>query len=196
MSDKKSHPIRNGIIVTVIGGIILAIILSFKNEFLKLLGWIWSGFVWVWNAIWASHSLPGWILIILFSLAFVGAFVGIKKIYLAFRSDKKSVDIFDALNKIYTKDFIFDAKWSWSWENKTISHLWCDCPHCDIMLIYEYDDLKNKINFICEHCNRKVVATIEGGNIDYALGAVKREILRRIKTGEFKKHVQTHEVSE
>ena len=197
MSDNKSHQIRIGIIIavigTVIGGIILTLIVEpLKSLALKLLGSIWSGLVWVGNKIIASYSLPGWILIILFFLAFKG----IIKIYLGFSSDKKSVDIVDELNKIYIEDFIFGVKWRWKWEKNKISNLWCQCPRCDAILVYTYDYYGPKINLVCEHCSNQVVATIEGGDIDYAIGAAKREILRRVQTGEFKKHVQTHDVSE
>mgnify|MGYP003516700603 CR=1 FL=1 len=40
--------------------------------------------------------------------------------------------------------------------------------------------------FICENCNSQIVSTIHGGNKNYAINAVKREIERRIRTEEYK----------
>jgi hypothetical protein len=177
MSDKKKHTLRNliiGIISSVIGGIILILIPSFRNIFLKLLRWIWSGVVWVWTFICTSHSLPGWILIILFLLAFVG----IKKIFLELKTDKEY--------KHYTEDIIQNVKWRWSWKGKEISDISPFCQSCDNQLVLKYDHINYKIDFICERCN-KVVATITDANMYGEFDPVKREISRKIRTGDFKK---------
>ena len=93
----------------------------------------------------------------------------------------------------YKEDMIKNAKWRWEWQNSKISNLWCFCPQCDATLVYNdnactnfYSD-KNNTLFICENCNNKTVSDIDGGNKSYALRFVKREIERRIRTGEYTK---------
>ena len=96
----------------------------------------------------------------------------------------------------YTEDMFHGAKWRWSWDGNKISNLWCFCPSCDAQLVYNdgYENMYAKTDFICERCSSnetgnyyrapgRVVATAKGDK-DYALGAVEREIWRRIRTGE------------
>ena len=115
--------------------------------------------------------------------------IGLVNIYLAIRGESEEPEY-----KSYIEDFMHGAKWRWSWIGNQISNVWCFCPRCDATLVYDdgschsfYSDV-NKTNFICENCSRTVVASISGGDKDYAIGAVKREISRRIRTGEYKKH--------
>ena len=49
-----------------------------------------------------------------------------------------------------------------------------------------------KTDFICENCNSKIVSTIHGGNKNYAINAVKREIERKIRTQEFKTSIKNN----
>lgn len=95
--------------------------------------------------------------------------------------------------KAYTEDFLFGAKWRWHWAGNTIANPWCYCPRCDATLVYDesscyrrYTDVK-KTDFICENCSSQVVTSVTGGNKSYAIGAVEREIDRRIRTDEYKK---------
>lgn len=94
----------------------------------------------------------------------------------------------------YIEDFIYGTKWKWKWEKENISNIQCYCPKCDAILIYDdtSKDTKHtelsKTDFICENCNSSIVTTIHGGNKNYAINAVKREIERRIRTNEYKKN--------
>ena len=177
MSDKKEHRLRNAIIaiiVTVIGGFIGALIEPSKSTFLKLLGWIWSGIIWVWNFISTSYPLPGWILIILFLLSFVV----IKKKFLELITHKKY--------KHYTEDIIQNVKLRWSWKGKKISDISPFCQSCDNELVLKYDHINYKIDYFCEHCDN-VVATITDANMYDEFGPFKREIMRKFREGDFKK---------
>ncbi|MBA7495279.1 hypothetical protein ES702_05861 [subsurface metagenome] len=180
MSEKESHPVRNGIIATVVGGIMLSAIPPLREYALKVLGWIWSGVVWVWEALISGYSIPGWVLLILGLLSIIG----VVNIYLAIRSGDEPEFM------KYTEDFIYGAKWRWSWAGNTITNLWCFCPKRDAQLVYDDSSCRNilsdvrKTDFICERCGNKVIASISGGDKNYAIGAAEREILRRIRTNE------------
>jgi len=122
-------------------------------------------------------------------LIFSFALIGLINIYLAIKGESEEPEF-----KSYVEDFMHGAKWRWSWIGNQISDVWCFCPSCDATLVYDdsscrnlYSDV-NKTDFICENCSRSVVASISGGNKDYATGAVEREISRRIRTDEYKKH--------
>lgn len=93
----------------------------------------------------------------------------------------------------YVEDLIYGTKWKWKWEKEKVSDIQCYCPKCDAVLIYDdtSKDTKHtelsKTDFICENCNSTIVSTIHGGNMNYAINAVRREIERRIRTTEYKK---------
>lgn len=182
MSEKETHQVRNGIIATVVGGIILSAIPPVRDFALKVLGWLWYCIVWGWGALISGYSLSGWVLLILGLLALVG----ILNIYLALRP--KNEPEF----KKYTEDLINGAKWRWSWVGNTIENLWCFCPRCDAQLVYDDSSCRNilsdikKTDFICERCGNQVIASIRGGNKHYAVSAAEREILRRIRTADAK----------
>jgi len=183
MPDKESHTIRNSIIATVVGGLILSIIISPSRKIiLRLLVLIWSGVTWTWTALISYYSMPGWLVISIDILAFLG----ILNLYRVLTPRKEK----DPKFKKYTEDFLYGAKWRWSWDaDNYLSNLWCFCPRCDAQLVYDDSSCRNimsqdKTTFFCENCQR-VVASVDGGNKNYALAAAEREILRRIRTNEY-----------
>jgi len=99
--------------------------------------------------------------------------------------------------KAYKEDFLFGAKWRWDWARNNIINLWCYCPSCDAILVYDDNSCRSryanvkKTDFICENCNSEVVSSVIGGNKSYAIGAAEREIDRRIRTGEYKKALKS-----
>jgi rRNA processing protein Krr1/Pno1 len=181
MTTTESHAVRNGVIATVLGGVALAI-----------LGELWPPvkivFVWIWVKIQAfaglfgeSYSVPGWTLSILGLLALIT----IVRTIIGLLANTA------APHTTYVEDILFGAKWRWSWSDGGISNLWCFCPTCDSELVYDDSSARRfqvyeepKTLFICEHCNRNVVGRVDGGNKNYALSSVEREIRRRIRTGE------------
>lgn len=185
MDENSVKSIKNGAIASVIAGIILLVVPVLRGYVVIFLSWFWSGVVWFGKALIASYSLPGWVLLIILALALVGLI----NIYLAIKGESGEPEF-----KSYTEDFFHGAKWRWSWLGNQISNLWCFCPRCDATLVYDdsscriyYSDVR-KTDFICENCSHSVIASISGGDKEYATSAIKREIGRRIRTGEYKKH--------
>ncbi len=189
MADKSSHRIRNeiigGTIATVIGGLLLSLILPVRKVIVKIVHSCWEGILWGWSALIARYSVPGWLWVLILVLSSLG----IIRLYFAFFHKENTEQEFTK----YREDFISGAKWRWTWEKNNIVRLWCYCPDCDAQLVYndEYNYLERRQDtvFICEHCNNRVVAKIDGGNKDYALSFVHREILRRLRTGEYEKKI-------
>jgi hypothetical protein len=185
MSENSFKAIRNGAIASVIAGIVLLAVPVLRGYVVSFLSWLWSGVVWCWESLIASYSLPGWawLVISIFTL------IGLVNIYLSIKGESEQPEF-----KTYIEDFIHGAKWRWSWAGNQIANVWCYCPRCDATLVYDDSSCRNylsdikKTDFICENCGHSVVASIPGGNKDYATGAIMREIDRRIRTGEYKKH--------
>ena len=185
MSENSFISIRNATIASVIAGVILLVVPVLRGYVVSFLSWIWSGIIWGWEALIDSYSLPGWAWLLILILALIG----LANIYLSIKGKPQESEF-----KLYIEDFIHGAKWRWSWSGNRISNAWCFCPRCDATLVYDdsscrsfYSNIR-KTDFICENCSRSVITSIIGGDKDYVIGAIEREIGRRVRTGEYKKH--------
>lgn len=176
---------RNNIIATVVGGLILAALLAALSHVwaparLALI-WLWGLVVTVWGALVASYQVPGWLLLV---LGFFAA-VFVVRVASAYLRSKSSI----SPHRSYTSDNMFGARWHWSWSDDRIVQLWASCPSCQGELVY----LNSRDNyllsvphakFLCEHC-QQVLVDIPGGEYQYAIAAVEREIRRRIRVANF-----------
>jgi hypothetical protein len=183
MAQGESHSVRNGVIATIIGGIALAALGQLWPPAKMALLWLWGQVVALVDLFDATYATRGW------TLANLGlhTLITIMRFMVALRASAAPP------HSTYVEDVLFDAKWRWSWLADQITNLWCFCPRCDSELVYDdssahslYSRDEPRTLFLCEHCNRTAVARIDGGDKDYALGAVRREIRRRIRTGQYK----------
>ena len=177
---------------TVLGGLILAVIPKTSGLVVKVVLWVWSGLSWIWELLYSSHPVPGGVILVLSLLALFGlAVVVLRSMRLPQPHGEEQAVGPDFRN--YTEAYFDGAKWRWSWRSNEIYNLWCFCPVCDAQLVP--DGGYTETNFICERCpsdgtffppgsRGKVVATMRGGDRHYAVEAAKREILRRIRTGQ------------
>ncbi len=185
MSENSLVTIRNGVVTTVIGGVILLTIPVLRSYVVNFLNWVWSGLNWSWEALFASYSLPGWSWLLIFTFSIIGA----ANVFLMIKGERDEPEF-----KKYIEDSIRGAKWRWNWSGTNITNIWCYCPHCDATLVYDDSSCRsfhtniNKTDFICENCNHNIISSITGGNKDYATGLITREIERRVRTGEYQKH--------
>lgn len=183
MSGNSFKSIRNGVIASVIAGVFLLVIPALRNYIVKFFLWFWTGVVWCWEALVSSYSLPGWILLIVLLFALIG----LVKFYISIKGHGEEPEY-----KSYIEDFIYGAKWRWKWVGNQISNIWCFCPNCDATLVYDDSSCRTrfadarKTDFLCENCGARTIATVKGGDKNYATGAAIREIERRIRTKEYK----------
>lgn len=189
MSENSVKSVRNSVIATVVSTAIISLFLFFFPDIRGLVGqfvlWVWSGGVWLWGALNASYSMSGWAWLV------IGTFglIGILNIYYGLRGDSEEPEW-----KTYIEDRMYGAIWRWCWAGNSIQNLWCFCPGCDATLVYDDSSCRfggltePKTDFICENCRGGTkVSSIKGGSRYYAVGAIEREIQRRIRTGEYKK---------
>lgn len=177
MSQPESHQIRNGIITTVVGGLILAGLGYAWTPARLVLSWLWSLVTTVWGWLVASYHVPGWLLLVcgFFAAAFL---IRVTSIYL--RNSFPTPPY-----QSYTSDTMFGAHWHWSWNDNQIIKLWASCPSCQGELVYlnnpdNYLMSVPRAKFFCEHC-QQVLVDISGGEREYAMAAVEREIRRRLR---------------
>ena len=114
---------KNGIIATVVGGLILTGILAIIP---KARNFLWDLILWIWTFLFSDHSfsLYGWLWLIIGISAFVGLFIVMKTIF-----DKNSRD------KYREKEGeILGLKFRWKESKDSIYSLRCFCPGCDYEL--------------------------------------------------------------
>lgn len=87
--------------------------------------------------------------------------------------------------------------WRWKWKQNSIISLYPYCPTCKEELWYDDEhskattNLNEKFTFlICQTCNGEEKGRIQGGDRNYSLSLVKREIFRRINSKEYKKDIK------
>lgn len=184
MEQKDSHVIRNGVIATVLGGIVL----SFWEPFRKL---VIRSALWAWDALkalagWFSstHDVYGWVTVLL-------VFLAVPTVVVTLRNLLKKAEL--GYEDLYKADRLFGAEWHWSYSGGAIKNLLCLCPSCQSELVYSefvpdrfdftHDGTEPKTEFICERCGTPRSSL--KGRKDYALGTVEREIRRKIRSGEW-----------
>lgn len=190
-TNKSSRSLRNSIIATVVGGTIVSAIPPLRDLVAKAAMAVATAFTWVWTTVNAHYSLSGWVVIVfgLFSL------FGIVAVFFVL------VASWLRPHRNYVEDTIDGAIWRWSWSKNGIINLWCFCPDCDAELVYE--ERGGHTNFSCEQCppaetergrrlpydspRPRVVTTIAGSRKRQAVGVIEREVLRRVRTGAFRK---------
>ena len=182
MKEQDSHPIRNGIIVTVAGGIAFAILTSLWPALQNAIVWFGTKILWMLSLFSDGYQIPGWLLAIL-SLCSVYVVI---RLFVALKPTSQAVPE----SAPYVEDTMHGVVWRWRWLGSNIDLLWCYCPQCDAELVYDdsscsahaalYNTPK-KTDFICEPCGRIVRASIPSGPKSYAVGAIQREIRRRLR---------------
>ena len=195
-NNKQSHPVRNGVVATVIGGVILATILPVRDLVVNAVSLVAAVITWVWTTLTNHYAIPGWI------AAIGGLFAIVGLIGVLGRFQWRDSHPYHC----YTEDMIDGATWRWAWTGNRIADLRCFCPDCDAELVPV--ESYGSTDFVCERCRPEasarrdqnltgadrarflIVATIGGGNRWYAIAAVEREILRRFRTGEYQNNIR------
>jgi hypothetical protein len=180
MSQPESHPVRSGVIGTVIGGLILAALGYVWAPARALFGWLCGFLATTWAAVVAAYPVPGWLLI-LFGVLTISLLI---RMISSFARGVSPAP----LHLAYTEDEIFGARWHWAWKDNRITQLWSSCPKCQGELVYlnERDSFllsAPQAKYFCEHC-QKILVAIPGGGHDFAISAVEREIRRRLRISE------------
>jgi hypothetical protein len=187
MSDSESHPIRTGVIITVLGGLILAALIFIVP---RAASFIWSLILAFWNFL-ISEIVVRWFVLIILILLSVPTVWGFIKPLLRQRKGPTGPSLDD-----YTEDNFYNAIWRWKtfYNNFPDGSLWCFCPNCNTRLVYKNEfetDRRGNMGritiFTCETCHTDV--TRLEGDKEFALSTVARQIERKVNTGEWKRVV-------
>ena len=182
---EEKHPIRNGIIVTVVGGVILAIILALWNTIVVLLKWLVSTVGDIWMFIISKVSIP-WIILILLVVLSLPTIWRFAKTFIPERNESLSL-------QNYRQDTMFNVVWKWAeTPPSSIRRINGFCVKCQTRLVYETGFDNNETVFVCEKCGTR--SDKFTGDIDNALGVVWRQIERKINTGEWKNIVEQKQI--
>jgi len=193
--NNEKNPIRDGIIVTVVGGIILAVLAWIFDgvlEALKSIGnWLLSGLIYVkqdlialWDYFRSPLTIPWGLLWLLVILSIIALWRLLLPAISPLVKKEKTPKPYKPRLDDYREDVVFNIKWEWSNIYGTLPNEPAGfCSNCSTRLVYSVDGYPEKTSFICQSCGR-TIATLDG-NLRYALSTVAREIERRIKTNEW-----------
>ena len=178
---------------TFVGGLLLDVVLNSSSLLAKVGSWAWSSVSWVWATLLSSHSMPGWVILVVGSLALFGLIIIGLLLKERLQGTEEPHGVKDSRFRNYTEDVLDGVRWRWRWRGNRIADLFCFCLTCDAELVY--DDGIYETHLICERCpsdgtlnptgsRGRIVTTVRGGGRGYAVDSAEREINRRIRTGE------------
>jgi membrane protein implicated in regulation of membrane protease activity/ribosomal protein S27E len=182
MAGNSSNSISNNVIATVIGGVVLAAGGAVWVFMPKVWTWVINSLAAVWAHLADPASVPTWWLYLLYAICGVAALVLAWRVYEANKKPREPhwTD--------YQEDNFFGAVWRWHWVGNQLADPWAYCPTCDTVLVYANDVFPQRITLTCETCGRPVVS--EGGDKDYLVAKVLRQIDRKARTGEWRNYVE------
>ena len=129
-----------------------------------------------------QYGFPVWVV--------VGSFLGI--VIMLIFIVVLLIKIFEPKHKLYKQDMFHGMLWSWKYKSERIVELWCYCPACKSMLHVDDESCKATSNlgdkitfFICNSCEEREIGRIRGGDRNYALKVIIREILTKIRLKTF-----------
>jgi hypothetical protein len=183
-SDGEKHPIRNGIIIAVISGLLLTLLLYIFPLILKF---IWSQITAFWKFLGSPVTLYGFafIVLVILSMLWLVGFIGNVVSWLK----PKGLSFED-----YREDVVFDVRWKWKYPLRGFwrGEIQGFCVTCGTRLVVKKDYFDEGATLYCETCYKDALPL--EGDLDYTLGKVARQIERRIENGEWKSVVEKNSV--
>ena len=146
-------------------------------------GALWSAIRWFFGLFLITFTLPIWaILLLMLAIPLVFG-IGLVLIFV-FRRPQRSSPAYTS----YTSDDFFGVSWHWSYLGGRLSDetIMPRCPGCKTILDATYepgDVIAGHITLVCHHCGFRKRLKFDR---DTVLDRVKREIDRKIVSGEYK----------
>jgi len=170
MAKDDKHPIRNAIIGAVVGGLILTAILGALDFLPTAWSWLVSICRWIFGI--ASYSVTLPLCVVLF-LASPWIYIVIRRYALIGKPWRK-----------YTEDTIGGIVWRWKYGfGGEPTDLCPYCPLDDTLLVWSRPTI-GQVEFHCDSCNARF-GPFKGLDREDSDEAVKRQIDRKIRTGEW-----------
>ncbi len=83
---------------------------------------------------------------------------------------------------------MYGANWKWKWKSGDVYALRCFCKNCEGELYFDDEIAKSSVNLndkvtflVCKNCDHKAVGKVQGGDRNYLLSLVKRQIHKKAK---------------
>jgi len=179
MAKGENQSVRNGIVATVVGGLILSALYAVPHIVQATLGVFTS----VLDYFSSGINIPHWLLWLLIVLSLITLSRLIAPLLKRDSNDEPDF-------RRYTQDSFEGVIWRWSYDrHDTPINILPFCPYCDAMLVHVKQPFNfsgsASVSFYCESC-KQVRAEIEGGDRHYAISMIERFIDRKLRNGEWK----------
>jgi hypothetical protein len=181
MASEEKHSVRNSILGTVIGGLLLAFLLWLIPG---LWAWLVSAIGRLAGFLISQVNVPVWLVGIMILAIIPTIIMVVLLIVASFRrpSEPTWLD--------YTTDRFDGMTWRWKYINNGVSNLGCFCPYDDTRLIYVRGYENASLH--CETCKAKFGPF--DGDIDYIHAKIERQIERKVQKDEWRKVVSKEKV--
>jgi hypothetical protein len=171
-----NHQLRNRILGTVIGGIVLTLVLWLAGFIPTLWQTCKSAFMWLIGFLLSSISIPAWLIVV------VSPFI-VATLFRIFVTISRK-DIKHPTWRDYKEDEIMGMIWRWHYSHYSgaIHNICCFCPYDDTELVYI--ERLMQVTLRCETCNRQFGPF--NADHDHICRMAERQIRRKIRSGEWK----------
>lgn len=175
--NSERDPIRTGIIVSVVGGVILSVVIWLVGFLPTLWGGVKSAMLWVVGLLLFKIPIPVWLFIPLIVAVGTAVFLVASR----FRKPREPT------KRDYKKDEFSGVVWRWNFKsNGQIDDLACFCPQDDTQLVFTMH-APYESTFRCETCGTAYGSYL-GMDVDIT-PQIKRQMQRKIRSGEWRKVV-------
>lgn len=168
----------------VIAGLVVAAIIGAVSFVPGAFKWVVEVVSAFWNHLFGATTLPNWSL---YLLALMSLNTIIYSAALVIKPKGSNITA-------YTHDTFLGLNWRWSYISGRPVNAWAFCPDCDTMLVYSelgsYFDPIRKTVLTCETCSKDMLN--HEGDRDYLVEKIHRQIDRKIRTGEWKRIVESN----
>jgi len=179
-TTEDKHPVRNGILVTVGGGVLLVAALFVLSRIPAAWHYMASIFSQVGAHLVSYLSIPFWLFYI---LLLMGVPFLVRCLLRLRRHTGPQVGD-------YTSDRFLEVDWTWHYvRGNAPEGIWCFCPDDNTRLVYAAKYYPHFITLKCETCERTWGPF--PGKIGDLQNKIERQIERKIRTGEWKTAILT-----
>ncbi|MFQ5885130.1 MAG: hypothetical protein ACE5IO_08535 [Thermoplasmata archaeon] len=191
MARKINLFLRHPIVAKVIGSLILIAILALwqglREFLLRILTWFFDGILTFWSHLDSTVAIPWWLVYVIVVMLLFSVFRAIRS-FTRTRSSVEEASVQTTQKRSqdprsYVADIFHDVLWKWELDAELYPHgFQAFCPQCDMELLQLRGPYPGATEFYCEKCKKRTLVVHPIGGF---IPSMRREIQRRIRTGEW-----------
>ena len=172
MADDK----RSSLSSQIVAGLVVAAVVGAISFIPGVFKWVAASVIDLWIHLRGTSWFPNWSVYLLVLMSIHTLVYWIARV-----TKPKGPNV-----TAYNQDTFLGLKWRWLYIAGRPANAWAFCPHCDTVLVYSEDTRQTVLT--CETCARDLLQ--HEGDKDYLVQKIRRQIERKIRSGEWKQVVE------